>query len=173
MKTHAPTDPAEKRPPHLTYSAFCLAAKDRSCGFSRHHNPTRGLTAVAKNANCFSPVKRKRSLLESNPPRDNWIEGRRNKNVSTFGETQTSPNANRQTFISEPEYALKNSSKTISKNFRDGQHQQKQLRKNYVSSYPFFRSKRTRGNNRGGGRGGLEERKEGASIAAHDGPILQ
>src|SRR6266480_4378531 len=87
------------------------------------------------------PAKQRRALLESNPPRDSWIERRRNKNVSTFGEAKTSPNAKRQTFISEPEHALKNSSKTISKHLRDGQHPQKPLRKNYLSWYPFFRSK--------------------------------
>src|SRR6266567_3187235 len=95
--------------------------------------------------NSYRPVKQRRALLESNPPRDSWIERRRNKTVSTFGEAQTSPKANKETFISEPEHALQNSSETVSKSsksFRDGQHQQKTLSKNYVSSYPFFRSKR-------------------------------
>src|SRR6516165_6032539 len=90
------------------------------------------------------PVKQRRALLESNPPRDNWIERRGNKNVSAFGEAQTSPNENPETFISEPEHALQNSSKTVSKSsktFRDGPQQQKTLTRNYLSSYPFFRSK--------------------------------
>src|SRR6516162_8018953 len=90
------------------------------------------------------PVKQRPALLESNPPRDNWIERRRNKNVSAFGEAQTSPNENPETFISEPEHALQNSSKTVSKSsktFRDGPQQQKTLTKDYLSSYPFFRSK--------------------------------
>src|SRR5919109_4164727 len=47
------------------------------------------------------PVKQKRALLESNPPRDNWIDGDEIKNVS--------PNEKPETFISEPEHALKNS----------------------------------------------------------------
>src|SRR6266581_8250126 len=96
--------------------------------------------------NSLRPVKQRRALLESNPPRDNWIERRRNKTVSSFGEAQTSPKANKETFISEPEHALQNSSETVSKSsksFRDGQHQQKTLSKNYVASYPFFRSKRS------------------------------
>src|SRR6516165_3068604 len=90
------------------------------------------------------PVKQRRALLQSNPPRDSWIERRRNKNVSAFGEAKTSPNENPETFISEPEHALQNSSKTISKSsktFRDGPQQQKTLTRNYLSSYPFFRSK--------------------------------
>src|SRR5215471_8369644 len=91
------------------------------------------------NSDC--PVKQTRALLESNPPRDNWIDGDEIKSVSTFGEANTSPNEKWKTFISEPEYALKNSSKTVSNRFRDGHHQQKPLEKNYLSWYPFFRSK--------------------------------
>ena len=41
--------------------------------------------------NFHRPVKQRRALLESNPPRDSWIERRRNKSVSTFGEAETSP----------------------------------------------------------------------------------
>jgi hypothetical protein len=53
------------------------------------------------------PVKQRRALLESNLPRDSWIERRRNKPVSTFGEAKTSPKATREkTFISEPEHAF-------------------------------------------------------------------
>src|SRR5262245_46684169 len=37
------------------------------------------------------PVKQKRALLESNPPRDSRIEGDEIKSVSVFGETNTSP----------------------------------------------------------------------------------
>jgi len=90
----------------------------------------------------FCPVKQKRALLESNPPRDNWIDGDEIKTVSTFGEANTSPNENWETFISEPEHACKNSSKTVSKYFRDGQTQT--IRKTSLSRYPFFRSKRTK-----------------------------
>ncbi len=89
------------------------------------------------------PVKQRRALLESNPPRDSWIDRRRNKTVSTFGEGKPSPE---ETFISEPEYALQNSSKSVSKSsndFRDRQQQQNTLRKNTLSSWPFFRSKPT------------------------------
>ena len=124
---------------HLTYSAFSLVPRGRTTGFLP-------LTAVAKNSIWFCPVKQKRALLKSNPPRDNWIEGDEIKNVSAFGEAQTSPKVSLETFISEPEHALQNSSETVSKSsksFRDGQHQQKTLRKNYASSYPFFRSKPT------------------------------
>src|SRR5512138_526519 len=94
--------------------------------------------------NSHRPVKQRRALLESNPPRDSWIERRRNKAVSTFGEAKTSPKATAETFISEPEHALPNSSKTVSKSsksFRGGHGQHKTLRKNHLSSYPFFRSK--------------------------------
>src|SRR5215469_622835 len=90
------------------------------------------------------PVKQRRALLESNPPRDSWIERRRNKIVSTFGEAKTSP---KETFISEPEHALQNSFKPVSKSsnsFRGGHRKPKPLRKNYLSSYPFFRSKPSR-----------------------------
>src|SRR5258706_9463757 len=89
--------------------------------------------------NSHRPVKQTRALLESNPPRDNWIDGDEIKSVSTFGEAKTSPNQKWETFISEPEHALKNSSKTVSNNFRDGQN--KTVRKNYLNWYPFFRSK--------------------------------
>ena len=90
----------------------------------------------------YRPVKQTRALLESNPPRDNWIDGDEIKSVSTFGEANTSPNEKWKTFISEPEYALKNSSKPNLKSFRDGTDQQKPLEKNNLSRYPFFRSKR-------------------------------
>src|SRR5712664_2300524 len=92
------------------------------------------------------PVKQRRALLESNPPRDSWIERRRNKTVSTFGEAKTSPKATSETFISEPEHAFQNSSNTVSKSsksFRNGRCQTKTLEKNHLSSYPFFRSKPT------------------------------
>jgi hypothetical protein len=137
MKTHVQTNRAKKRPPHLTYSAFCLATRDQSRDIWR-------LTAAAQNANSFCPVKRTRALLESNPPRDNWIQRRRNKNVSTFGEVNPSPKSHRETFISEPEHASQNSSKSFSKSsksLRDGHHQQKTLTKNHLNSYPFFRGK--------------------------------
>src|SRR5574341_1375205 len=62
--------------------------------------------------NSHRPVKQRRALLESTPPRDNWTERRRNKTVSTFGEVQTSPKPKTETFISEPEHAFQNSSKT-------------------------------------------------------------
>ena len=81
--------------------------------------------------NSHRPVKQTRALLESNPPRDNWIDGDEIKSVSTFGEANTSPNEPGQTFISEPEHALKNSSKTPST----------ETVKNYLSGYPFFRGK--------------------------------
>ena len=137
MKTHAQRNRAKKGPPHLTYSAFCLPAREQSRGFSR-------LTALAKNTNSLCPVKRKRALLESNPPRDNWSDGDEIKSVSTFGEANTSPNEKSETFISEPEYASKNSFQTVQR-FHDGQINQKPLTKNYLNRYPFFRSKRTRG----------------------------
>src|SRR5438270_1844409 len=96
--------------------------------------------------NSHRPVKQRRALLESNPPRDNWIERRRNKNVSIFGEANTSPKPNQETFISEPEHALENSSNPVSKSsnvFRDGHQQQKPLEKTTLTWYPFFRSKPT------------------------------
>ncbi len=53
------------------------------------------------------PVKQKRALLESNPPRDNWIEGDEIKSVSTFGEANTSPKALAETLYFRAEHALK------------------------------------------------------------------
>jgi hypothetical protein len=132
MKAAIQTDHRKNRLPHLTYTAFGLWARVRTSGFWK-------LTVVVRKPNSLGPVKQTRALLESNPPRDNWIDGDEIKNVSTFGEANTSPNEKWQTFISEPEHALKNSSKTVSKYFRDGQ--TKNIRKNYLSSYPFFRSK--------------------------------
>src|SRR4051794_38877982 len=64
------------------------------------------LTTIAKNSPSFCLAKQRRALLESNPPRDSWIERRRNNTVSTFGEAQTSPKAKGETIISEPEHAL-------------------------------------------------------------------
>jgi len=100
------------------------------------------LTEAMNRVELYRPVKQTRALLESNPPRDNWIDGDEIKSVSTFGEANTSPNEKWKTFISEPEYALKNSSKPNLKSFRDGTDQQKPLEKNNLSRYPFFRSKR-------------------------------
>jgi hypothetical protein len=37
-------------------------------------------------------VKQRRALLESNPPRDNWIDGDEIESVSAFGEAKVSPN---------------------------------------------------------------------------------
>jgi len=77
---------------------------------------------------CTGPVKQKRALLESNPPRDSWTEGDE-MNVSTSGEAQTSPDAAMESFISEPSHALKT-------------HPKNKL-KISLTQYPFFRSKRT------------------------------
>jgi hypothetical protein len=134
MKTHVQRNRARKRPPHLTYSAFCLLAGHQSRGLSE-------LIATAKNANSLCPVNRKRALLESNPPRDNWTDGDEIKRVSTFGEANTSPNEKWETFISEPEHASKNSFQTV-QSFLDGQINQKPLAKNSLKRYPFFRGKR-------------------------------
>src|SRR5512138_1071806 len=90
------------------------------------------------------PVKQRRALLESTPPRDSWIERRRSKTVSTFGEAKTSPKTAMETFISSQSMPYKthlNLSRRARKSFRDGQHQQIPL-KNSLSWYPFFRSKR-------------------------------
>src|SRR5437899_288673 len=95
--------------------------------------------------NSHRPVKQRRALLESNSPRDSWIERQRNRTVSTFGEATTSPKANCETFISEPEHAFQNSSKTFSKSsksFLGWTTSTKHRTENYLSSYPFFRSKR-------------------------------
>src|SRR6476646_2276300 len=76
---------------------------------------------------CTGPVKQKRALLESNPPRDSWTEGDE-MHVSTSGEAQTSPDAAMQSFIYEPSHTLKT-------------HPKNKL-KISLSQYPFFRSKR-------------------------------
>src|SRR5437762_291912 len=82
------------------------------------------------------PVKQRRALLKSNPPRDNWIQGDEIKSVSTLGEPKTSPRANLETFISEPCHALKNLG-------APGANRSKKLTKNSLSECPFFRSKHT------------------------------
>jgi hypothetical protein len=87
MKTQADADPSEIRIPHLPYSALCLLPRDTTAWFLM-------LLATLKKTNSFCPAKQRRALLESNPPRDNWIERRRNKTVSGFGEAQTSPKHN-------------------------------------------------------------------------------
>src|SRR6266567_3746819 len=58
-------------------------------------------------AKSLRPVKQKRALLESNPPRDNWIERRRNKKRLRIWGGQNLPKWKKETFISEPEHALK------------------------------------------------------------------
>jgi hypothetical protein len=94
-----------------------------------------------KPLNCSRPAKQRRALLESNSPRDNWIEGDEIKNVSAFGEAQTSPNEKRDLFISS-RACLK---KLISNRpeFSQWTKELKTVTKNYVSWYPFFRSKRS------------------------------
>jgi len=54
--------------------------------------------------NC--PVKQKRALLRSNPPRDNWIEGDE-INVSSFGEAQNLPKTHLEMNYFRAEHALK------------------------------------------------------------------
>src|SRR5579859_4627388 len=150
MKTGADSAHSKKRPPHLTYSAFCLAAKAGTTDFLQW-------ISTAKGAHCLCPVKQKRALLESNLPRDSWIERRRNKTVSTSGEAKTSPKVISETSISEPEHAFQNSSNTVSKSsksFRNGHWLTKPLEKNHLSSYPFFRSKPNKGDDKGDDKGG-------------------
>ena len=55
---------------------------------------------------CWGPAKQRWALLESNPPRDNWIDGDEIENVGTFGEAKTSPNGSLADSISEPEDAF-------------------------------------------------------------------
>src|SRR5215469_2388432 len=96
------------------------------------------LTAVPKNPICLCPVKQKRALLKSNPPRDNWIEGDEINRLYIWG-AKNSPNANPETFISEPSHALKNFEHTIGPDLDTT----KQIDKNTLSRCPFFRSKPT------------------------------
>jgi len=138
MKSHADTHRRKIRLPHLTYSAFCLTARVGTAGFLKLN-----LTAIANDANSLCPVKQKRALLKSNPPRDNWIEGDEIKTVSAFGEAQTSPNVRLETFISEPSHALKNFPGPSKTDFLAGQNKQATLKTNHSNSYPFFRSKRS------------------------------
>jgi len=132
MKTHLDADHRKIWPPHLTYNAFSLALRVKATGFLN-------LNAVVKNSYCFCPAKQKRALLKSNPPRDNWTEGDEIKNVSVFGEAQTSPSLNPETIISEPSYALKNLEWVAC----CVSHTIQQITKNTLSRCPFFRSKRT------------------------------
>jgi hypothetical protein len=50
-------------------------------------------------------VKQRRALLESNPPRDNWIDGDEIENVSAFGEAKPPQMERGRLSISEPEHA--------------------------------------------------------------------
>jgi len=84
MKKAIHPNPSKIRPSHLTYSAFCSAAKHQTTWLF-------ALIANVKNANSFCPAKQRRALLESTPPRDSWIERRRNKTVSVFGEAPKPP----------------------------------------------------------------------------------
>ena len=97
------------------------------------------LTVARQRLNSARPVKQRRALLESNPPRDSWIDRRRNEVVSTFGEAKTSPKARRETFISEPEHAFQNSSKPVSKSSNCFRHSnEKTLEKTTLTGTRFF-----------------------------------
>jgi len=142
MKSHLTTDCSQNRTPHLAYNAFCLVGRDRTTPFSERKKALSDLLAAAltwplQRSNSYRPVKQKRALLESDPPRDSWIERRRNKTVSTFGEAKTSPKATVETFISEPEHASQNSSKTCLEELEEFSRwtsATKNIRKNYLSS---------------------------------------
>ena len=129
MKTRADIDQPKNRLAHLTYSASCLPARDRTTAFLKW-------IGAAKSAHSLCPVKQKRALLESNPPRDNWIEGDEINRLRIWG-AKNSPNANPETFISEPSHALKNFEHTIGPDLDTT----KQIDKNTLSRCPFFRSK--------------------------------
>ena len=65
-----------------------------------------GLTPPRVRFDSCRPVKQRRALLESNPPRDSWIDGDEIENVGAFGEAETSPNGSSADSISEPEHAF-------------------------------------------------------------------
>src|SRR5215831_4807205 len=130
MKTGLDVHRRKNCPRHLGYSAFSLATRGRTTRFL-------SLTTVSKNSICLCPVKQKRALLKSNPPRDNWIEGDEINRLHIWG-AQHSPNANRETFISEPSHALKNFEPISTSKSSTTQ----QTNKNTLSRPPFFRSKR-------------------------------
>ena len=102
--------------------------------------PQLNLKTMRQRVKSICPVKQKRALLKSNPPRDNWIDGDEIKNVSTFGEANTSPKPVRRMIISEPEHALKT---WVAGARASGPIQPRQLLKNHLSNCPLFRSKRT------------------------------
>jgi len=112
----------------MPYKPFCFAARDPQRGFSRSAlglgegdaiRPfasektikyliiENALHALRMRLPCLCPVKQKRALLKSNPPRDNWIEGDE-ITVSTW-EAQTSPKPNLERDYFRAEYALKTS----------------------------------------------------------------
>src|SRR5437764_6171153 len=82
------------------------------------------------------PVKQKRALLKSNPPRDNWIEGDETKNVSFLGEAKTSPRLHLETFISEPRHAFKNLGPGAG--VPGANNLSREEAKTSLSGYPFF-----------------------------------
>jgi hypothetical protein len=96
------------------------------------------LKTMRERVKSICPVKQKRALLKSNPPRDSRTDGDEIKNVSTFGEAKTSPKPVWRMIISEPEHALK----TWAAGARASRPvQPRQLLKNHLSNCPFFRSK--------------------------------
>jgi hypothetical protein len=86
---------------------------------------------------CPRPVKQKRALLKSNPPRDNWIEGDEIKSVSICWGGQNLPNNNLETIISEPSHALKN----LGLGAGAPRSVNPKAVKTSLSDCPFFRSK--------------------------------
>jgi len=131
MKSSLDADRRKIWPPHLTYSAFCLAARVPLTGLLM-------LTAVPKNAHSFCPVKQKQALLKSNPPRDNWTEGDEIKTVSTFGELKTPPMPIWRPLFQSPSHALKN----LERIARRQSNTTVLTNKNTLSRCPFFRGKR-------------------------------
>src|SRR5216684_3680716 len=70
---------------------------------SNNRKADQQLTQSLKRLRSCRPVKQRRALLESNPPRDNWIERRRNKkSLRIWGGPNLPKWKTGETFISEP-----------------------------------------------------------------------
>jgi hypothetical protein len=67
------------------------------------------LTGVLDGLGFCCPVKQRRALLESNSPRDNWIEGDEIEPSPHLGRTKP-PQMKKETIYFRAEHALKNSS---------------------------------------------------------------
>ena len=115
-----------------SYQTRCPAWEPLSISYHRKHLERAHLMRLP----CPCPVKQKRALLKSNPPRDNWIEGDE-ITVSIWGGQKTSPKQNLARGLFQSRACLENFDRQSG---CSGAVSSKQP-KTALRQSPFFRSK--------------------------------